>query len=171
LFKEKTMPRGLLILLLLSSTFIHAGEVYRWVDERGGVYYSDQPPPKSAKQSQTIRGKGNVVEVDKESFAGKQAHAKNPVVLYANNCGPFCDQARDHLKRRGIAYSQKDPSTDPEHALALKKLVGAMEVPVIVAGKSHLKGYETSSWDTLLDEAGYPRTPLVPPPPDSPRKP
>ena len=25
--------------------------------------------------------------------------------------------------------------------------------------------------DTLLDEAGYPRTPLVPPPPDSPRKP
>mgnify|MGYP001039929870 CR=1 FL=1 len=100
------MSRGLLILLSLTSTFIHAGEVYRWVDERGGVCYSDQPPPKSAKQSQTIRGRGNVGEVDKESFAGKQAHAKNPVVLYASNCGPFwTGSSRDGQKNTGAAGS------------------------------------------------------------------
>jgi glutaredoxin len=165
------MIRGLLLIVLLTSPPLHAGDVYRWVDERGGVYYTDQPPPKSAKQSQTIRSKGNVVEVDKESYASKQANAKNPVLLFASNCGLFCDQAREHLRRRGVAFSQKDPSIDPEQAVALKKLIGSMEVPVIVVGKSHLKGYEANSWDALLDEAGYPRTPLIPPSPDTTRKP
>ncbi|KAF0102880.1 MAG: glutaredoxin-like protein [bacterium] len=159
------------ILFVLVAMGAHASGVYKWVDPGGRTHYSDQPPPADTRGAQQIRGKGNVVEVDKESYAGKQAHAKNPVVLYANNCGPFCDQAREHLKRRGVAYSQKDPSTDPEQALALKKLVGAMEVPVIVVGKSHLKGYETTSWDKLLDEAGYPKTPLIPPPPEPARKP
>ncbi|MCU0934281.1 MAG: glutaredoxin family protein [Thiobacillaceae bacterium] len=159
------------LLLMIASAAAASSGVYKWVDPGGRTHYSDQPPPADTRGAQQIRGKGNVVEVDKESYAGKQAHAKNPVVLYANNCGPFCDQAREHLKRRGVAYSQKDPSTDPEHALALKKLVGAMEVPVIVAGKSHLKGYETTSWDKLLDEAGYPKTPLIPPPPEPARKP
>ncbi len=159
------------LLFVFASATAAASGVFKWVDPSGRTHYSDQPPPAETRGAQQIRGKGNVVEVDKESFAGKQAHAKNPVVLYANNCGPFCDQAREHLKRRGISYSQKDPSTDPEHALALKKLVGAMEVPVIVAGKSHLKGYETTSWDKLLDEAGYPKTPLIPPPPEPARKP
>ncbi len=165
------MIRGLMLFVLLTSPPLHAGDVYRWVDERGSVSYTDQPPPKSAKSSQTIRSKGNVVEVDKESYASRQAKAQNPVVLYASNCGLFCDQAREHLRRRGVAFSQKDPSVDPEQAVALKKLIGSMEVPVIVAGKSHLKGYETNSWDALLDEAGYPRTPLIPTPPDTTRKP
>jgi len=159
------------LLLLFASAAAASSGVYKWVDPGGRTHYSDQPPPGDTRGAQQMRGKGNVVEVDKESYAGKQAHAKNPVVLYANNCGPFCDQAREHLKRRGVAYSQKDPSTDPEQALELKKLVGAMEVPVIVVGKSHLKGYETTSWDRLLDEAGYPKTPLVPPRPEPPVKP
>jgi hypothetical protein len=44
----------------------------------------------------------------------------------------------------------------------LKKLAGAVEVPVIVVGKTHQKGFEAGSWDSLLDSAGYPKTPLIP---------
>jgi len=157
-------------LLFASAAAAASTGVYKWVDSGGRTHYSDQPPPADVRGAQQMRGRGNVVEVDKESFAARRAHANNPVLLYANNCGPFCDQAREHLKRRGITYSQKDPSTDPEQALALKKLVGAMEVPVIVVGKSHLKGYEATSWDRLLDEAGYPRTPLLPSRPEAPVK-
>lgn len=160
-----------MLLLYTATAAATGGGVYKWVDPGGRTHYSDQPPPADVRNAQQIRSKGNVVEVDKESFAAKQAQAKNPVVLYANNCGPFCDQAREHLARRGIAYSQRDPSIDPEHAQALKKLVGVMEVPVIVVGKSHMKGYESTSWDRLLDEAGYPKTPLLPANPASTGKP
>jgi glutaredoxin len=160
------MFRGLIYLLLLASPIVsalaQAGEVFRWTDAQGKVYYSDQPPPASAKQSSRVSGKGNVIDVDKESFASRLAREKNPVVLYANACGPICDQARDHLNQRGIAFTSKDPSKEPEIALELKKLVGSLEVPVIVVGKTHTKGFERSSWDSLLDAAGYPKTPLIP---------
>lgn len=156
------MFRSLIYLLLLASPLTQAGEVFRWTDAQGRVVYSDQPPPASAKQSSRVSGKANVIDVDKESYASRLAREKNPVVLYVSACGPICDQARDHLNERGIAFTTKDPSKEPEIAVELKKLVGSLEVPVIVVGKTHTKGFERSSWDSLLDAAGYPKTPLIP---------
>ncbi len=156
------MIRGLLILLLGASPLLHAGEVYRWVDERGAVHYSDQPPPARARQAQKVKGKGNVVDVDKETFETRLARDRNPVVLYSAACGPMCDQARDHLTQRGIPFTLKDPSKEPEIAVELKKLIGAVEVPVIVVGKTLQKGFDPSSWDSLLDAGGYPKGPLIP---------
>ncbi len=156
------MTRDLLILLLFTSTFLHAGEVYRWVDAQGGVYYSDQPPPASAKQATKVKSKGNVVEVDKESLDAKLAREKNPVVLYSSACGPICDKAREHLTQRGIPFTLKDPSKEPEIALELKKMAGTLEVPLIQVGKAHQKGFEAGLWNKLLDTAGYPKAPLLP---------
>jgi len=155
------MFRGLIYLLLLASPFVQAGEVFRWTDAQGKVHYSDQPPPPGA-QSARIKGKANVIDVDKESYQTRLARDRNPVVLFVTNCGPICDQARDHLNRRGVSFTTKDPSKEPEIAVELKQLVGALEVPVIVVGKTHTKGFDAGSWDSLLDTAGYPRTPLIP---------
>ncbi|OYY94846.1 MAG: hypothetical protein B7Y41_04620 [Hydrogenophilales bacterium 28-61-23] len=159
------MFRGFFLLLLLiqfASPSTQAGEVYRWTDEKNVVHYSDQPPPPSARQASKVQGKGNVVDVDKESFEARRARDKNPVLLYSGACGPLCDQASDFLVQRGIPYSLKDPSKEPEIAVELKKLAGGLEVPVIVVGKTHHKGFEPGSWDSLLDAAGYPKTPLIP---------
>ncbi len=159
------MTRGLLLFMLLASPMLHAGEVYRWVDSKGAVIYSDQPPPGSAKPAQKVQGKGNVVEVDKESYETRLARETNPVVLYTTNCGPVCDQARDHLTQRGVPFTIRDPAKDVEIAVELKKLIGSVEVPVIRVGKSHVKGFESVTWDNILDVAGYPKTPLLPPKP------
>jgi len=150
------------IALLLASPWTQAGEVFRWVDERGGVHYSDHPPPASAKQSTRVKGKANVIDVDKETYEARLARERNPVVLFASDCGPICDQARTHLTQRGIPFATKDPSKEPEIAVELKQLVGALEVPVIVVGKAHQKGFDASSWNSLLDNAGYPKSPLIP---------
>lgn len=159
------MDRTGLIALLgcLMLTPAWGGDLYRWTDERGGTHYSDQPPPGDARKAQRLSGKGNVVEVEKESFDTKLARDRSPVVLYSGNCGAFCEQAQDHLRQRGIPYTLKDPSKEPEYGVELKKLVGALEVPVIVVGKSHQKGFDASSWDSILDAAGYPKAPLIPP--------
>jgi glutaredoxin len=159
------MLRGLLLIFLFASPLTHASDLYRWTDAQGKVYYSDQPPPPNARQSSRVGGKPNVIDVDKESFESRLARERNPVVLYVSACGPICDQARDHLNQRGIPFSSKDPSKEPEIALELKKLVGTLEVPVILVGKTHTKGFERSSWDSLLDAAGYPKTPLPRTPP------
>ena len=155
----------LAIAMLCMTSVVQAGQLYRWVDAKGSVSYSDQPPPAHIKQVKTLSGKGNVVEVAKESYESKVAREKSPVTLYANACGPVCDQAQDLLKQRGVQFTLKDPSKTPEDAVEIKKLTGTLEVPVLLVGKTHLKGFEVSSWNSLLDSAGYPRTPLIPPKP------
>ena len=158
------MIRAASILMLLAAAWgVQAAGVYRWVDSAGGVHYTDHPPPANVKQVKTLSGKGNVVEVAKESFESQMAREKSPVTLYAGDCGPVCDQARDLLKQRGIAFNHKDPGKEPEYAVEIKKLTGTLEVPVLVVGKTHQKGFESSSWESLLDAAGYPKTPLIPP--------
>lgn len=136
----------------------HAADVYRWVDQDGKVVYSDIPPPPGVKNAELRRLNRNAVEVDKTSFATRDAVKKNPVTLYANNCGEPCDKARQLLAKRGIPFSSKNPESSPADADALMKLIGALEVPVLVVGKSPVKGFESGSWDTALDSAGYPRT-------------
>lgn len=152
----KARTRLLLLLCILPLT-APAAQLYRWVDDSGKTHYSDQPPPPKTKRVQRLGAQGNVVETDKESYAMRQARQNSPVVLYATaECGLPCNQARDFLTQRHIPFQTKDPSTVPEDAIELKKLIGALEVPVVKVGASHHKGFEALAWDNLLQTAGYP---------------
>lgn len=43
--------RFLIVLLVVTASAAGAGELYRWVDEEGNVYYSDQVPPEHAARA------------------------------------------------------------------------------------------------------------------------
>lgn len=152
------MPRPIwvTILLCLSATAVAAGQVYRWVDDKGVVQYSDQPPPPKARKAETIKPRANVVEADKEGFEMRRARETSPVVLFVTDCGEPCDLARDFLAQRKIPFSRKNPQNVPEDAVELKQLAGALEVPVIKVGGKHLKGFDPAAWEGLLSAAGYP---------------
>jgi glutaredoxin len=155
---KRSIKIGLLLALPLTVGAALAGELYRWVDAHGVVSYSDQPPPSSVKKSEKLKGrKGNVVETDKETYDLKQAKSLSPVTLYVNDCGPYCDQAKDFLKQRGVPYTLRDPTSEPEIAVELKKLTGTLEVPVLVVGGTHYKGLDPVTWGRLLDAANYPK--------------
>ena len=54
------LPRRFTTLLLLgalctSGTVAASGAIYKWVDQNGVTQYSQTPPPKNAKNSQTVR--------------------------------------------------------------------------------------------------------------------
>lgn len=149
-----------------------AQSVYRWVDKNGKVHYSDQPPPEEVKNVQQKRVGGGTVEVSQLPYATQVAMQKNPVVLYgAPTCGTPCEQGRAVLAKRGIPFSERDVSASEADAEALKKLVGTMDVPVLVIGQIKLKGYEEGTWNSALDSAGYPRTALPGQRPPAPPKP
>lgn len=49
--------------LLLSTPGVHAGKLYKWVDEHGQVRYGDRVPPEYAKKrNETLNSQGIVVE-------------------------------------------------------------------------------------------------------------
>jgi len=134
-----------------------AAQLYQWKDAQGRTQYSDQPPPPSIRNVQQKSFKGNVIEVG-ESFSAKTAREKYPVTLYASDCGPLCDQARQLLTARGIPFSSKDPQASPEAQAELKKLTGQSRVPVLVVGSDKVDGFESGQWQAALDRAGYPKS-------------
>lgn len=152
------MKRALIGICALSVVFgtVDSAEIYRWVDENGKVEYRDTPPPSSAKKVEQRRPGGAMVETSTLPFSVQQAVRNFPVTLWNASCGAPCDQARAHLARRGVPFTEKDAQADVE---AFKKLTGGIDVPVLYVGSNRVNGYFESEWDSALDIAGYPRTP------------
>ncbi len=136
-----------------------AAEMYRWVDKDGKVHYTDSPPPASAKKVEEKNLGGSSISGGDLPYATRAAAKNFPVTLYVSDCGEPCTQARQHLAKRGIPYTPKNPTSNDADADALRKLVGNPQVPVLVVGNaSPIKGYDAASWDAALDSAGYPKS-------------
>jgi glutaredoxin len=148
---------------LAAPLFAHSQtNVYRWVDKDGKVQFSDAPPPADAKDATQRRlGGGGGDEDTQLPYATQIAKRRNPVTLYTGgDCGDACLKGRELLERRGIPYSERDVLNNASDQEALKKLVGALFVPVLVVGEAKTKGYDEDLWQAALDSAGYPRTRL-----------
>lgn len=152
---------SMFLLLVAASFSVSAGTLYRWMDADGKVHYTSEPPPPSAQNVQEKKLGAAGASDDNLPYAVKVAAQKYPVTLYVTNCGDACDKAREHLAKRGVPHSTVDPQK-PEGGEALKKLIGALEVPVLVVGSSVSKGYEASGWDAALNAAGYPKSNVLP---------
>ena len=144
-----------LIPALLTVLPAQAAQLYQWKDPQGRVFYSDQQPPPSIKNATQKNFKGNLIEGG-ESYALKRAREKSPVTLYSGSCGAPCDEAKRHLEQRGIPYTNKNPESG-EDRVALQKLTGRLNVPVLLVGSAKIDGYEVGQWDAALDQAGYPK--------------
>lgn len=151
--------RLLSLLMLLALPLPAAAELYRWVDEKGQVTYSDQPPPASIKEVQKRKLGNNVFTSEKDTYGARKAASDFPVVIYTGQaCGKGCDDARAYLQQRGIPFTERSLVTD-EDAAAYRKALGdgPLFAPALTVGSQKLKGFEKSGWEKLLDEAGYPK--------------
>ena len=135
----------------------YGAEMYRWVDEKGVVNYTPYPPPANIKNVEQKKLGGSVIQTSDMPYSVQTAIKNFPVTLYVTDCGELCVNARAHLNRRGIPFTEKNPQK-PEVVDEFKKLSGgAMQVPLLLVGRSNaVKGYQASEWDAALDSAGYP---------------
>jgi glutaredoxin len=136
---------------------VGAAQLYRWVDEQGRVEWRDTPPPASAKNVERRTVEPNTIQTSTLPYNVQQAVKDFPVTLWVFDCGEPCNAARNHLARRGIPHTERNADKERE---ALRKMTGSQEAPVLTIGARHLKGYLVTDWDTALDAAGYPRTPV-----------
>jgi len=74
--------------------------------------------------------------------------AKNVVIFSSNTCG-YCTMAKEYFNEKGVAYTEKNVSTDLE---ARKELMskGFMGVPVIYVEDEVIQGFDKARLDTLL---------------------
>ncbi|MDO4799505.1 MAG: glutaredoxin family protein [Bacillota bacterium] len=73
---------------------------------------------------------------------------KNVVIYSSDTCG-YCTMAKDYLKEKGVAFTEKNVSHDAE---ARKELIkkGFMGVPVIYVDDEIIHGFDKAQLDKLL---------------------
>ena len=149
-----------LMLALLAGAFsiVEAGELYRWVDSSGKVYYGDVLPA-GALQVEVKKFPKDTSSNEYLPYETVRAQQNFPVTLYVGmGCGDLCDQARGLLNKRGIPFSEKTLKTRKDID-AFKQASGFDAfVPSLAVGTSFLKGFVDSQWNSELDIAGYPKT-------------
>ncbi|HEY7944981.1 MAG: DUF4124 domain-containing protein [Burkholderiales bacterium] len=149
---------GGLLLLASACAIAQSQQVYRYNDPDGRVVYSDKPPPADAKNAQAKRIGRNSIETSELSFATKQAQERFPVTLYTFACGVVCDTAEGLLNKRGVPHSIVDV-TQGDGADRLKRLTSGLEAPALQVGEQVATGFSENKWQSMLSEAGYPKTP------------
>jgi len=156
--------RGLVLVPILALACAGAqADFYRWVDAKGKVQYSDQPPPANIKKFEKMKAAGGKPSDAPLPYVLQQAVNKFPVTLFSSDCGEPCVKARELLAKRGVPYTEMD-ATNPAAQEELKKLTGGLiQVPVLKVGNDALRGFAESKWNTSLDAAGYPQTAMIPP--------
>ena len=147
------------VALAALSLTAFAQTVYRWVDASGRVQYSDQPPPPDAKNVQQRDVRGNSIQNNELSMAAQDAQKRSPVTVYVTECGESCDAAKAYLNKRGIPHTVVDPTRTAELNKKFREETGGTVVPVIRVGERRISGWSEPSWATVLDSAGYPKTP------------
>jgi len=156
--KRVISPSKVLVFLLLTfhALTVHASDMYRWVDSKGIVHYSDIPAA-NAEKINPGKFSGQPIPGEDLPYATRIARQNFPVTLYVGaGCGDTCDKARNLLNKRGIPYAEKTLSTK-DQIDAFKKQSGSDIVPTLEVGKSYLKGLQSEQWNGELDIAGYPK--------------
>lgn len=149
-----------LSIVLLMCAGAASAQVYKWKDAKGVTHFSDTPPavtvPAKTVQLKSYSTGGAALPAELATAAQNR-----PVTLYTTAGCLGCDQGRTLLQTRGIPYTEKTVNTPEDHAM-LKRAGSAGQLPLLLVGRTKQVGYEASTWDTLLSDAGYPLQPMLP---------
>lgn len=74
------------------------------------------------------------------------------VTIYTLPTCPFCVQAKEHLREKGIEYIEKDVGDDREAHEEMVDVSGQHGVPVILINDEVVVGYNQTMLDTLLTD-------------------
>ena len=73
------------------------------------------------------------------------------VTIYSSSSCHFCKMAKEFLKNKGIEYTEKNISEDPEAKKEMMKM-GFTGVPVICVGDETVYGFDKDKIEKLLED-------------------
>ena len=72
------------------------------------------------------------------------------VTIYTLPTCPFCVQAKEHIREKGLEYLEKDVGDDQKAHEEMVDISGQHGVPVILVNGEVVVGYNQTMLDTLL---------------------
>lgn len=152
---------GAMVAIVLASTPACSQTTYRWIDPKtGSTVISDQAPPPGAKRATQSAASSSPSPSEGEAqalpYASRRASEKFPVVLYTSAGCTVCSQARRLLESRAVPFVERVIKSEDELAELDKQLGGDSALPSVKVGRQSARSFVPSTWNELLDFAGYP---------------
>ena len=142
--RKKDLLNSAIFLAILVVSNAALPEIYRWVDDKGKVHFSDKPS--TVHSSEEVKLKINTYEVvtyDSSSFdVGKK------VVMYSASWCGVCKKAKRYFEEKGIKYTEYDVENNAKGRAEFKRL-GAKGVPVILVGNRRMNGFSIDGFENI----------------------
>lgn len=161
------MKRLVLALGIAACALSAVAEVTKWVDAAGRTHYGTRPPVGKDAVAQPLRGTVSVGdgitlvprddmrdEASREFATAVIGPRKGEIWIYTTpSCG-YCKQAMQHMRRKNVAFIEKDITASPRHKSEFRD-IGGNGVPVTLTSARRINGYEQAAFDAFLKQAGF----------------
>ena len=86
------------------------------------------------------------------------AVASDTVTVYTTTTCPWCTRAKEYLRQKGVAFTERNIELDRAGAQEVMRRTGQMGVPVIVDGNDVIVGFDRARLDKLAARHAPPPT-------------
>ena len=117
-----------------------SAKLYTWIDRNGVTRRTYYPPPPNQVMEKKQRPQVPVY----------QKKSDNQVELYITSWCPYCKNAKEFFRSRGIKIKIYDIEKDRNAAARKKQLDGQGGVPFAVINGKHISGYAPSQYSNAL---------------------
>ncbi len=141
---------------------IAAAAIYKWVDANGVVTFRDTPPPdaETMKNLEVRPGDPSLARPDAAPAAANGVAAASPeeaatlaaatVELFVTSWCPYCKQAEEFLRARGVTYTAYDIEKDSIAAQRKEVLDGQKGVPFAIINGRMIHGFSEDVYKRAL---------------------
>ncbi|GAB4338760.1 MAG: glutaredoxin domain-containing protein [Desulfobulbaceae bacterium] len=130
-------------LLLILQVFLAeaaSAKMYTWVDRNGVVRRTYYPPP----PDQVMK------KEPKQQAPASRKRSENRVELYVTSWCPYCAEAKQYFRSRGIRIKVYDIEKDRSAAQRKQQLDGDGGVPFAVVNGKPISGYSPEEYARAL---------------------
>jgi len=145
------------VLLALTASAVQSQTIYRWVDDKGRVQYSEKPPAGASSRAveQRVTSVGSQGKSEKPQEMKPRTMAQKPsVTMYMTDWCPYCRQASAYFRRNGVPFAELDIEKNAAANAEYRRL-GGRGVPLILVGEQRMSGFSEPRMTQMLKAAGY----------------
>jgi len=134
--------------LTLCSSAVN-GSIYKWVDEKGKVHFTDSPPDDTKTEEVELRINTYTAVEIKPLI--ERLGKKDKVVMYSAAWCRMCKKAKKYFQKNNIAYVSYDVEKSRIGQMDFKLLRGK-SVPIIIVGNKKMNGFSAAKFDSLYED-------------------
>ncbi len=158
-----------LFFVLILASPVSSVEIYKWVDDKGVVHFSDTPPPDGpevieeeqpppvdsnlpdnsppAAESQNAALEPDFFDILEQS---PQAAEAPSVEIYVTSWCVYCTKAKQFFRSKGIEFAVYDIEKDENAARRMMALTSKRAVPYVVINGHGIQGYSEEAYQAAL---------------------